>query len=135
MQHTATIDPLRRRARAGLLLLIAMLSLAAAAKLILHDTLDPDLFWHLRVAQRLAAQSFPHPLIDDLSFSSIRRPWTPYSWLAELGMKSIWDHLGYRGVVAIQGAMAATVVLFLALAAGEMAAGRAGRCMAIAAAT
>ena len=36
------------------------------------------------------------PLVDHISFASVKKPWTPYSWLAELGMKWIWDHATWR---------------------------------------
>jgi hypothetical protein len=57
---------------------------AAASKSILYDTLDPDCFWHLRVAEQLQRDGI-RPLVDPMSFMSIKDPWTPYSWLAELG--------------------------------------------------
>ena len=52
--------------------------------------LDPDCFWHIRVAEQLEREGI-HPIVDQLSFASIKDPWTPYSWLAELGMKWVWD--------------------------------------------
>ena len=99
---------------------MALLSLVAAGKVILADTLDPDCFWHLRVGAEIARQSWPHPLIDDLSFSSIRQPWTPYSWLAELGMKWLWDAGGFRAAVAVQAAMESGFILLLGLSAVEL---------------
>jgi len=106
--------------RLGFGLLLALLALVAAGKVILADTLDPDCFWHLRVADEIARQSWPHPLIDDLSFASIRQPWTPYSWLAELGMKWLWDAGGFRAAVAVQAAMESAFILLLGLAALEL---------------
>src|SRR5205814_1338906 len=73
-------------------LLIGMIALVGVGKAVVSDTLDPDLFWHLRVADQLHRDGVG-PLVDELSFQSIRTPWTPYSWLAELGMKWAWDHL------------------------------------------
>jgi len=105
--------------RLGFGLLLALLALVAAGKVILADTLDPDCFWHLRVADEIARQSWPHPLIDDLSFASIRQPWTPYSWLAELGMKWLWDAGGFRAAVAAQAALESAFILLLGLAALE----------------
>ena len=77
----------------GFSLLLGLILLAAAGKGVLYDTLDPDAFWHLRVAEQIQRDGV-RPLVDDISFSSIRQPWTPYSWLAELTMKSIWDRGG-----------------------------------------
>jgi hypothetical protein len=80
----------------------------------LYDTLDPDCFWHLRVAEALCQQGIG-PLVDDLSFASTRRPWTPYSWLAELGMKAVWDLGGYRLALAAQAILQAGIVIVPAM--------------------
>jgi len=112
--------PAIETARLGFVLLIAVLALAAAGKAILYDTLDPDLFWHLRVADQLAALPYPQPLVDQLSFASIKTPWTPYSWLAELGQRWVWIHGGYRAAVAIQAIMAGATVCLIAMIAVEM---------------
>lgn len=93
---------------------MGLLALAAAGKAVLYDTLDPDCFWHLKVADALHRQGIG-PLVDDLSFASMKTPWTPYSWLAELGMKAIWDTGGYRLAVAIQALMQAGIVVILAM--------------------
>jgi hypothetical protein len=103
----------------GFGLLMACLAFMAIGKSVFYDTLDPDLFWHLCVADRVAASGWPQPLVDDLSFSSLRHPWTPYSWLGELGMKFTWDRGGYRAALAIQSAMEAGIILFIGLAALE----------------
>lgn len=116
-----------KTARVGFILLVGLLCLAAAAKAIVADTLDPDCFWHLRVGEELSHQSWPHPLVDDLSFASLKRPWTPYSWLAELGMKKLWDAGGYRAAVAVQAAMEAGFLMMLALAAVEASRGITGQ--------
>jgi hypothetical protein len=97
-----------------------MLALVAAGKAILYDTLDPDLFWHLRVAEQLH-QHGVGPLVDDLSYASIKKPWTPYSWMAELAMKAIWDVAGFRGAIATQAMLMAAWVTFIALSAHELA--------------
>jgi hypothetical protein len=117
----------RLRPLRGFALLIALLALAAGAKAVLYDTLDPDLFWHLRVADELARQPFPHALVDDLSFASSPAPWTPYSWLADLGMKKLWDFGGYRAAVIAQALMAGTLVVFISLSALELSIARFGR--------
>jgi hypothetical protein len=102
-------------------LLIALLALCAGGKAVLYDTLDPDCFWHLKVAEQLQ-QDGVGPLVDRLSFASIKEPWTPYSWLAELGMKWVWDGWGYRGAIVAQALMAGAFVMLVAAGA----AGRAG---------
>jgi hypothetical protein len=106
------------RTRIGAILLLALLVIAAGGKSVLFDTIDPDCFWHLRVADQLSREGI-HPLVDELSFASIKEPWTPYSWLAELAMKWIWDHAGVRGVVATEAVLVAALFTFIALAAFE----------------
>ncbi|MGD1275981.1 MAG: hypothetical protein ABR964_02005 [Tepidisphaeraceae bacterium] len=105
--------------RLGFALLLGLLALAAGGKAILADTLDPDCFWHLRVADQIAKAGWPRPLVDDLSFESSKQPWTPYSWLAELGMKRLWDAGGYRAAVAVQALMQAAFIIMLGLGAVE----------------
>jgi hypothetical protein len=104
-------------------LMIALLALLAGGKAILYDTIDPDCFWHLRVAEQLHRDGIG-PLVDEISFASTKTPWTPYSWLAELGMKAIWDTGGYQLAVVVQAMMMAGYVIFLALCANAMTRGR-----------
>jgi len=111
----------------GFALLLGVMALAAGSKAILYDTLDPDLFWHLRVADEIARQPFPRPLVDDLSFASLKTPWTPYSWLAELGMKRLWDAGGYRAAVVALSLMSASLVSLIALIALEWSIAQCGR--------
>ncbi|MBC8106044.1 MAG: hypothetical protein H7Z14_05600, partial [Anaerolineae bacterium] len=107
------------RTRVGFTLLLAVLLLVAASKSVLYDTLDPDAFWHLRVAEQIERDGV-RPLVDDISFMSIKQPWTPYSWLAELAMKSIWEAGGYRAAIATQSLLVATIFLFIALSCVEL---------------
>jgi hypothetical protein len=99
--------------------MIALLALLAAGKAILYDTLDPDCFWHLRVAEQLGRDAIG-PIVDQISFASIKTPWTPYSWLAELGMKAIWDLGGYRAAVLVQAMMMGAFVILVAMSANEL---------------
>ncbi|CAN5705072.1 hypothetical protein BH09PLA1_BH09PLA1_30030 [soil metagenome] len=107
------------RTRVGFTLLLAVLLLLAASKTVLYDTLDPDAFWHLRVAEQIERDGV-RPLVDDISFMSIKQPWTPYSWLAELGMKVIWDAGGYRAAIVAQSLTIAVLFLFIALGCVEV---------------
>jgi hypothetical protein len=107
------------RLNAGFMLMIALLATVAAGKTILYDTLDPDCFWHLRVAEQLQRDGVG-PLVDHLSFSSIKTPWTPYSWLAELAMKAVWDAGGFRAAVLVSAVLSAAFVILLALCAAQL---------------
>lgn len=100
--------------RRSLRLLIGLIVLVAVSKPIVADTLDPDCFWHLLVAEQLRAEGIG-PLVDHLSFASAPRPWTPYSWLAELGMLWVWTHGSWRAAVAAQSVMQGLFVVFIAM--------------------
>jgi hypothetical protein len=119
--HPTIVFPDSRRTarRDGALLLATLIILAAAAKPILFDTLDPDLFWHLRIADTIAHLGV-RPIVDNLSFNSIRTPWVPYSWLAELTMKAVWDWAGWRGTIALQSFLLSAWTLLLILSSYEM---------------
>ncbi len=116
MSVSQTAVPSAAREVSGFLLLVAIIMLFAAGKAVLHDTMDPDFFWHMRVAEQLHNEGI-HPLVDQISFASVKTPWTPYSWLAELGMKWLWDHTGLRGAIATQALLEAGLVLLVAMCA------------------
>jgi hypothetical protein len=104
-----------RAAREGFILLVALLAFVPAAKAVLYDTLDPDSFIHLLAANQLWREGI-HPIVDHQSYMSVREPWTPYSWLAELGMKVIWDTGGFRAALATHAILAAGLIWLVGLA-------------------
>lgn len=103
----------------GYTLAIGIVVLFAVAKPVLMDSLDPDCFWHLRVAEQMLDDGIG-PLVDQLSFASIKQPWTPYSWLAELGMLGLWNAAGWRGAVAAHAAMTGAFVLLIVACCRQM---------------
>jgi hypothetical protein len=109
--------PARRLAgpRAGFILLLGLLALVPAAKAILYDTLDPDSFIHLLAADQMTREGVG-PIVDRQSYMSLPEPWTPYSWLAELGMKLVWDRAGYQGGILTHALMAAGIIGLYAVA-------------------
>jgi hypothetical protein len=110
--------PENRKPFTGFLLIIGLIVLAAGSKTILYDTLDPDCFWHLRVGEQLARDGV-RPLRDSLSFASIREPWTPYSWLAELAMSKLWAIGGFRAAILSAAMLIAGTMIFVALSCRE----------------
>ena len=104
----------------GFWLFVAAVASVGVSKTILSDTLDPDLFWHLRVAEQLRTDGIG-PLVDTLSFASIKEPWTPYSWLAELVMEMLWRNFGWRSAIVAEAVMTVAVVVLLALCCLELA--------------
>jgi hypothetical protein len=107
-----------RSVSVGFWLFVAAIAAIGVSKTVLSDTLDPDLFWHLRVAEQLRAEGI-HPLIDTLSFTSIKQPWTPYSWLAELFMEWSWRVLGWQSAIAWEAAATIAIIILIALCTQE----------------
>jgi hypothetical protein len=104
---------------AGFWLLLGLILLITLGKSV-SDTLDPDFFWHLRVAEQLKRDGIG-PIVDHLSFSSSKEPWTPYSWLAELAMKNVWDVCGYRATIVVSSMFSCGLILMIALSCLELA--------------
>ncbi len=102
-----------RQSRFGYSLGIGLVCAFAAGKAVLADSLDPDFFWHIRVADQLLTQGIG-PIVDHFSFMSSHTPWTPFSWLGELLMKWTFDLGGLRGVVLVHVLCALTYFYFLA---------------------
>ena len=94
-------------------LLVGMIALIGVGKSVINNTLDPDVFWHLRVADQLDREGI-HPLVDQLSYMSMRTPWTPYSWLAEFFMRGVWQHHGYRGAIVGEALLVAGFIFLIA---------------------
>jgi hypothetical protein len=107
------------RGKLGFWLLVGLIASIGCAKTVLSDTLDPDLFWHLRVAEQLRHEGVG-PIVDTLSYNSTRAPWTPYSWLAELFMEWSWRTLGWQSAVAWECACTIAVVTLIALCCLEL---------------
>ena len=117
---TLTLDAAPPRAaaarpRAAYWLLALVMALFASGLVGGRHMLDPDLFWHLRVADRLLADGVG-PIVDAISYNSIDRPWTPYSWLAELMLRDLWDAFGPAGAPVIASGCFIAFGLTLALA-------------------
>ncbi len=104
----------------GFWLIIAMITTVAVGKAVVADVHDPDFFWHIRVAEQLEREGI-HPIVDHLSYSSIKTPWTPYSWLAEIAMKHIWDAGGIRLTLLFRCVMVVGIIAFITLACREFA--------------
>src|SRR5215210_3049970 len=73
MSSPAAVFYPSRSARPGLLALLGLIALVAGGKAVLFDTLDPDCFWHLRVAEQLKTEGV-RPLVDRMSFASVQTP-------------------------------------------------------------
>lgn len=104
-----------RRATVGYWLLVALVAAVGVGKAVRSDVMDPDVFWHLRVADQILREGV-RPMVDSLSYASLKQPWAPYSWLAELAMKWSFDAGGYRLALAFRAALIAGTLALVALA-------------------
>ncbi|MBC7784134.1 MAG: hypothetical protein H7144_09860 [Burkholderiales bacterium] len=105
----------------GFALLVALIAMIGIGKAVLADTMDPDAFWHFRVADQLVREGIG-PLVDTLSYASDKTPWTPYSWLAELVMKRVWDLGGYRATNVVTAACSGLIIVAMAMTCATVAA-------------
>ena len=88
---TASVNGLTTR---RLFVAIFLLSLFAMA---VRETLDPDMWWHLRTGQAILSDGIPKQ--DIFSFTVPENEWIAHEWLSEVVM---W--LGYR-VAGLSGLM------------------------------
>lgn len=77
--------------------LFAVLLFVAIFALAIRETLDPDLWWHLRTGQAILSDGIPRQ--DIFSFTASTNPWTTHEWLSEV---ILW--LGYS-LVRLPGLM------------------------------
>lgn len=78
-----------------LFLAILFLSLATLA---VQETLDPDLWWHLRTGQYIwEMRSIPRQ--DVFSYTASQHPWITHEWLSELAMYGLYSLSGMAGLI------------------------------------
>jgi hypothetical protein len=109
-----TADPTRTGYRWTLALLLTI----PVFKAVVADSMDPDFFWHIRVAEQLLQRGIG-PVPDPFSFMSKPGEWTPFSWLGELVMKFVYDAGGLRGVVGVHALCSVAFFAFIAFACSE----------------
>jgi len=86
---------------------VLIMALGSGGKLFLSD---PGVFWHLQLGQEIR-ETGAAPTVDTLSAPRADQPWVDQSWLFDLGLATIVDHVGWAGAV-----LAASLVLALAYA-------------------
>ena len=101
----------------GFALLVGLVVLIAAGKPILFDTLDPDCFWHLRVAEQLRVDGIARWWIAfrlrRFSGRGRRIAGRPYfRWIRS------WKSGGWRAALVVQSLLQAAFIVFIALHAG-----------------
>jgi len=80
--------------------------------LMLRPQVDPDFWWHLRVAEFIRAMG-DVPRTDFLSWQALGEPWVAHSWLHDLAMWWAYSVGGASGVGLLGALMAAAVVLLV----------------------
>src|SRR5271155_540657 len=75
-------------------------------------SVDPDLWWHIRVGQEiLATRHWPNT--DPYSFTAAGQPWMAYEWLGEVLLGGVARVAGLPGLEALLLILASAVILAL----------------------
>ena len=92
--------------------LVGALLVVALFVALRNFTVDPDLWWHLKVGQSILA-SRHWPTADPYSFTAQGAPWMAYEWLGDTLLAAAQRAWGLRGLLALDLGVAAAVVLAL----------------------
>jgi hypothetical protein len=76
---------------------------------------DGDTLSHIAIGRWIIAHR-AIPFDDPFSYTVHGQNWVPHEWLAEIALASLYDWLGWGGVVAATGLAAAAAFAFLTLA-------------------
>ena len=97
---------------AQVILLVVVFSVPALFCLYTGSISDPDLWWHLRSAEWIA-QHHAVPHTDPFSSFGAGKPWAAYSWLFELVILFLFNHLGLVGVLLYTTVMVIAITIAL----------------------
>ena len=75
-------------------------------------SVDPDLWWHIRVGQEILA-THHWPTTDPYSFTVAGQPWMAYEWLGEVLLGGVARVAGLQGLMALLIILASAVILAL----------------------
>jgi hypothetical protein len=78
--------------------------------LMIRPQVDPDFWWHLRVAEYVREVG-DVPRTDFLSWMAMGEPWIAHSWLHDLTMLAAYSFGGLSGVGILGAVLAAAVVV------------------------
>jgi hypothetical protein len=73
---------------------------------------DPDVWWHIKVGATLLS-THRWPTVDPYSFTARGAPWIAYEWLGDLVLAATEGAWGLRGLMALDLALTAAIVLAL----------------------
>jgi hypothetical protein len=91
-------------------IIVLAILFAAPALMCVHaaDASDYDLGWHLRTGEWIL-QHHAVPQTDPFSGTLAGKPWQAYSWLFEVLLTKLFQHLGLVGIVTYTAAMVMAV--------------------------
>jgi hypothetical protein len=75
-------------------------------------TLDPDVWWHIKVGQAILA-THHWPTADTYSFTAPGTPWMAYEWVGDALLAAVQQAWGLRGLMALDLTLGAAVLLAL----------------------
>lgn len=90
----------RRGIRLSLPLIVGLLAYAVLA-IAGHGVLaDPDPYWHIATGRWIIDHgAVPHQ--DPFSYTRLGAPWSAVEWLSQVIFAAAFDHVGWRGVIAV----------------------------------
>jgi hypothetical protein len=91
--------------------LLALFICIAGGLAVLRPVLDPDLGWHLRTGQLIAA-THHIPTVDPYSFTRLGAPWVEHEWLWQLAVAAE-DAIGGQVAIAVANGLVVAGVLAL----------------------
>ncbi|MDX1616027.1 MAG: hypothetical protein R3300_17080 [Candidatus Promineifilaceae bacterium] len=98
--------------------LFAMLMVMALFVIALRETVDPDLWWHLRTGEQILNVGIPRQ--DIYSFTVPDHPWVTHEWLSEVLLWIVYAGGGLPGLMlAFAGIVALAFVLVYKRCAGR----------------
>jgi hypothetical protein len=75
-----------------------------------RETLDADMWWHLRTGEYIIEHGIPNQ--DVFSFTVPDNEWITHEWLSEIGMWLVYDFSGFTGLILFFSAVI-TLAFFL----------------------
>jgi hypothetical protein len=75
---------------------------------------DPDLWWHLKTGQIMAASGHV-PTADPFSFTCQNKPWVAHEWLSDAVFYGMFHQFGFRGLIFLQALLISALFLSIFL--------------------
>jgi len=98
--------------------LFTALFLVSLFTIAIRDTLDPDMWWHLRTGEYIMQEGIPHE--DIFSFTVPDHEWITHEWLSQVIMWNIYQAGGWAGLILFFAAIiTATFTLVYAVTPGR----------------